>query len=211
MKEPIKLTTKISTPKSLLIILLVFILFFLFWLGLKYQEYILPKALKSKVLQPQISKSPSVKLTLKCDLYGFSRKEDFLSQYTVKKGDTLLLITKSQLGDVSRINELITLNKDKYPSLSIENPFLEQAWILSLPPKSFGLTTGQLFEFSGEITTIEKDGYWAISEPGSTVALFLDKNTKFIRKTTFNKGDCVKAIYETISLGSYKVLSVSPQ
>src|SRR6185437_15394945 len=46
-------------------------------------------------------------------------KDEFFQKYTAKPGDTLFSIAKSQLGDVSRVNELVNLNKTQYPTLSV--------------------------------------------------------------------------------------------
>ncbi len=64
---------------------------------------------------------------VQCKDYGWNNGEDVLPNYTVKKGDTLLSISKKILGDPSRVQELINLNKGKYP-ISLKDSFIEQGW-----------------------------------------------------------------------------------
>ncbi|MBR4328355.1 MAG: peptidoglycan DD-metalloendopeptidase family protein [Candidatus Riflebacteria bacterium] len=59
-------------------------------------------------------------------------------EYTVQPGDYLIKIASEQMGDGSRWQELVELNKDKYPSL-LSNPNLIYAgWVLTLPAGSKG-------------------------------------------------------------------------
>lgn len=59
-------------------------------------------------------------------------------EYTVQSGDYLIKIASEQMGDGSRWQELVELNKDKYPSL-LSNPNLIYAgWVLTLPAGSKG-------------------------------------------------------------------------
>ena len=79
----------------------------------------------------------------------------FFQEYTVKKGDTLLSISKEKLQDPVKATDIITLNKEKYPSLSYNNQLqiLEPGWKLILPPaglntigSSFAVSNGKLLE-----------------------------------------------------------------
>lgn len=148
----------------------------------------------------------------KCQLYGFNDKKNFLPEYTVKAGDTLLSIANKELGSVSRVNEIIELNKDRYPSLSIENPFIEQNWTLFLPPPYLTSTNGKLLEFDGELSEIRNDGNWVIKDLDSTVTLRPDKNVKMIGKTSFEVGDCVRVLYQPgAQIPDLTVFSVTSQ
>lgn len=129
-----------------------------------------------------------------------SQKGEFLETYIVKKGDTLLSISKNQLKDVSRIGELIELNKDRYPELSVKSPFLEQGWGLYLPPDSTIRTSGSIAQVKGVIKSIrENDGAWEIgsaSTPGHYAALSVNKNTVISTGINPKVGDCIKALVD---------------
>jgi len=46
-----------------------------------------------------------------------------------------LAIARNKLRDVSRVGDIIYINRDRYPGLSIQNPYIEIGWLLYLPPK----------------------------------------------------------------------------
>ena len=81
---------------------------------------------------------------VRCSFYGSLDQDFYLTKYTVRKGDTLLSIAKNELGDSSRVDELIGLNKTWYPNLSIQNPFIKAGWELRIPPKFFPKSSGIL-------------------------------------------------------------------
>ena len=53
-------------------------------------------------------------------------------EYTVKPGETLVMIAKVQLGQPGRMTEIATTNYDRYPSLRTSND-VEPGWKLRLP------------------------------------------------------------------------------
>jgi hypothetical protein len=130
--------------------------------------------------------------------YENAPKSAYLDQYVVQKGDSVLSIARDQMGDVSRVTELIELNKDVYPDLSLNNSFLEIGWIVYLTPKEFGITTGKLVYGAGKITGIN----------GNRVTLknyinqesyghhYMDESTIYVGKTMeeIAVGDCVNVI-----------------
>lgn len=200
-------TTVTPLSKTIAMILFVFLPILGFYFGMNYEERIL---LQNQSLKNSLPVNQTVTPTVyasKCTKSNFSSKEEFLTKYTVKQGDTLLSISKSQLKNVSRVNEIIELNKDRYPNLSINTPFLEQGWILFLPPSFTTSTNGKLYEINGEITEVRSDGTWAIIGQYSTEKR-PDKDTKFPEKKDFKVGDCVKVMFEG---DTQRVLSVSPQ
>lgn len=131
--------------------------------------------------------------------------DDYLEKYTVKKGDTLLSIAKSELDNSSRVQELIQLNKNTYPELSLENPFIEVGWSFYLPPKDV-VTTGVLAKGHGEITEIHQS-YWLVMYGQGGVHLEWDSSTKFENKAIdqYKEGDCITYLIDS------KAISVSPQ
>lgn len=137
--------------------------------------------------------SPPASPHTKCNKYGVLPKIEGLSTYTVKQGDSLLSIAKSQLGNPSRANELARLNNDTYPGLSVSNPFLEVGWILALPPQKNTLL-GSLNVVAGEIVVYSSGNGWGIFWPGSG----LDKLNSNIPEG-YKNGTCVIAVYQQIS------------
>ncbi len=53
-------------------------------------------------------------------------------EYTVKDGDTLVMIAKVQLGQAGRMTEIATTNYDRYPSLRTSSD-IKPGWKLRLP------------------------------------------------------------------------------
>lgn len=94
-----------------------------------------------------------------CEKNGYYKKEEFLQKYTVKKGDSLLSIATSQLGDFTRVNELTMLNEDKYLS------FAEEGWELFLPPPQ--QTSGRIKKFGGKIYKIDDNYVYIQLHPGT--------------------------------------------
>lgn len=133
-------------------------------------------------------------------LSGRSQKKEFLKTYKVLRGDSLLSISRDQLKDVSRVNELIELNKDNYPKLSVGNSFIEQGWGLYLPPDFTTKTSGMLAELKGEIRAVRpNDGAWEVGDPAASshfAALYVDKDTKIFADATPKVGDCIKAVVD---------------
>lgn len=84
---------------------------------------------------------------------GTSTSTDKKVEYTVQPGDFLIKIANEQMGDGSRWQELVELNKDKYPSL-LSNPNLIYAgWVLTLPSGSKG-NSGSSSSKSGSSSTL---------------------------------------------------------
>lgn len=145
--------------------------------------------------------------------------EKYLNEYIVKNGDTLLSIAKNQLGDSSRVNEIITLNKEKYPTLSLENSFIEIGWKFLLPPKSYGVTNGLIFIVHG--TLYYGMPYWGISlNPTSVKDSYVDiseiqpDDVQKFSNLGLSSGDCVTIVYQEIDYKinhSRKVLEVLKQ
>ena len=150
----------------------------------------------------------------KCTL-GLIPKDSYLDTYIVKPGDTILSIARTELGDVSRVNELIALNVDRYPSISVQTPLIEQGWSLYLPPKTINKSSGIIAAVNGEVIRKE-DKYWwlrtrAINSQQGDFPLVLDNATKFIGIKLLQIGDCVKVIYDTENPQGITALVISGQ
>jgi len=78
--------------------------------------------------------------------------------YTIKLGDSLNSIAKNELGDSTRLNEIVILNEEAYPTLASQPSYLEAGWKFKLPPKDIIIEWAkQLAEFSGQIVFISSD------------------------------------------------------
>jgi hypothetical protein len=213
MDLPRSFNTVTPFSKTLTLVLFVSLPFVGFYFGYQYHKNIFPEILPTnatiyKNFQASITPSSS---TLACAKQGLQSKDDYLPIYVVKKGDSLLSIAKSQLGNSSRINELITLNKDRYPQLSVGQPFLEQGWKLNVIPKNFGITNGNVYIFSGNIELYPNNpNFWGVKWNGGSGGTFsikeLNNNQGNIQ---FKNGDCVTVIYQAGE--TEKTFSIIPQ
>ncbi|OGH11835.1 MAG: hypothetical protein A2857_04020 [Candidatus Levybacteria bacterium RIFCSPHIGHO2_01_FULL_36_15] len=199
-------------PDFIRIIILIILPIIGFFMGIKYQQ---ERAISDTIKSTQAdSKNTTIyKKSGKCLHYGAVMKEDALEKYTVKPGDSILSIVKTKLNNPSRINEFIELNKEKYPNLTLENPFLEQGWTLVLPP-IYAITSGKLSIFDAEIIKIGPNGEWNMEGDNNSFTKKPDAKTKFISKLSFTKGDCIRIIFDyggNLGYGFGGVVMVSPQ
>lgn len=161
----------------------------------------------SKTTQPSPSISATAENSNACQKYGVDNYENFLRKYIVKKGDTLLSIAKNELGDASRINELITLNKERYPELTVKNPFLEVGWELYLSPAFITKSSGNVMQLSGVLESMD-GSHWSvrIDESQKVInAIYLQPTTQMADKTTFAVGDCISVLMEEQSHDAYRI------
>lgn len=146
---------------------------------------------------PQADKSSLKSTPLVCNKSGFQPKQNYLTSYAVKKGDSLLSIARDALLDKSRVNELVEVNKEFYPKLSLENPFLEEGWKLYLPPKE--VTNGLIYVISGNLSITDKG--WGVSwNNGGAGPFALEELKKFKEEATIKSGDCVTVLYQGSNL-----------
>lgn len=147
-------------------------------------------------------------------LYGYLHEDEFLVKYTAQRGDTLLSIAKNELGDISRVHQLINLNTNWYPHLSLENPFIEVGWELRLPPTYIKSSVRELWGINqwtiqGKIVK-ETEEFFHIKQvvdgPGGYI-LEKTRDTVYLGQDSFAEGDCVIAIFHLPA----KLLVISPQ
>lgn len=142
-------------------------------------------------------------------------KDRFFIIYTVKAGDTLLSIARKQLGDVSRIDELINLNKGQYPNLSQLSPKLPVGTKLYVTPKDFPENTGDLWVAEGLV--IESDpGHFILSISQSQNVggedIYINANTKFMGEMrSLKRGDCISVVIDYMGNYTHKALVILPQ
>lgn len=136
-------------------------------------------------------------LGTKCVHYGWTDGSESLPSYMVKRGDTLLSIAKDELSDSGRVEELIALNKGGHPSLSMQSPFIEQGWVLVLPPKNSKHTSGHLKQMQGELVDITGGAAWMIYSPGTGgTGPWLPSRMVASAPTELKKSDCVRMLYD---------------
>ncbi|MBP7118632.1 LysM peptidoglycan-binding domain-containing protein [Candidatus Woesebacteria bacterium] len=129
-----------------------------------------------------------------CKYEDITSAHEFLPKYIVKKGDTLLSIATKETGDVSRADELVKINKDKYSSLSVKNPFLEVGWNIDLPPVGVKETNGLLYAESGRLS-IGNLG-WGTGYPRKSQRYQLATLNALLLNQDIKEGDCVTIIFQ---------------
>lgn len=144
-----------------------------------------------------------------CNTYGSESKDKFLPSYVTQKGDSLLAIAKRKLSDVSKVNEIIILNNDRYPSLSLSNPFIEIGWVLFLPPPGVTGFQFDLAQVTGEISKLPKgngEQRYGFRIPNGLGSFTLTPAREYsISPDLLKVGDCVKMLMETNTGNVYKL------
>lgn len=160
-----------------------------------------------------LTKLVQQKLESKCEFYGQLDEEFYLDKYIAQKGDTLLSIAQNQLGDNSRVDELIQLNKQGYPSISIQNPTIEVGWELQVLPKVFPKSTGSIEGISGEITNITDREIVIniLSNKKVETVSYITPQTVYLGKNPFKIGDCVHIVKDSYGPVETGILAVSLQ
>lgn len=158
--------------------------------------------------------STNKKIVSKCQTEFDVSKDEYLHSYTVKKGDSLLSISKNELGTPARVQELITLNSGVYPHFindnKTNNNFLEIGWIIYLPPKDIN-TSGFLYYWKGEFIA-ETDQALTFQTGNTRVGQLIhvfDKtqDTKTLGKSIFHKGDCANVLVDANDKYRAKVIT----
>jgi len=189
----------------ILILILIAAVVFLLWLAYKK---ISPEEEIGSLKEEQ--KTADYKPHGNCRKYGKSDEKDFLPQYEVKRGDALLAVVKNEVGDVTRLDEVINLNKDRYPIEMLKEGFLEVGWVLNLPPEFVESSNGTITEMNGEFAGIAENGRWVVRGGDAFYwgGFLPDSQTLFPKGKDFQVGDCIKYIIEGQTI---RVFSVSPQ
>ena len=166
-------------------------------------------------LTPTPTLSPAICKRITYPTAGRSpTKDKFLNVYTTVQGDTLLSISKKQLGDVSRVNELLNLNKSQYPTLT-QSSIIPAGSKLYVTPKDFPENTGDLWIAEGPV--IESDlGHFVlmISTNPNDGGEDIDTNstTKYMNGiTSIKRGDCISVVIDYMGNDSHNALVIWPQ
>ena len=160
-----------------------------------------------------LTKLVKQKLESKCEFYGQLDKEFYLDKYIVQKGDTLLSIAQNQLGDNSRVDELIQLNRQTYPSISIQNPKIEANWELEIPAKIYPKSSGIIESVGGKVTGQNSKSITINLKRDSVVEQisYFNSYTKFLSVNAFKIGDCVYIVKDGSARAEAGILAISPQ
>jgi hypothetical protein len=166
---------------------------FSFLAGNKYQKGVCEATRDNEIKARQQQFIEQDKLIGNCPTYDSNvPKKDYLNIYTVKPGDTLLSIARSQMGDASRVTELINLNKEEYPQLSMAKSFLEVGWKLFVLPKVLPRTNGNIIELKGEVDKITSEAIWVRGD--NWVSMGNIHGDTVMPPTPVKRGDCVSFI-----------------
>lgn len=203
-KFPITFFKSISKFGILLFIILAFTLGFYF--GIQYEKQILSNANynqnpKSTNIQDQ-NKRP----TKQCKVFDENQIKDFIYvKYTVKKGDTVLSVAQDQLGSSSRVADIIYVNMNDYPGLSIQSPYIEPGWILYLPRpfiKKINIYDQKYASYqlptviSASILKINADNSWTLTWGQGATSTRTYADSVFInkQKSEYKEGDCLTIV-----------------
>lgn len=188
-----------------LVIAIVLILSTLFLIG--------SKKAKLYVNNSNQTGSRETNVSSRCPSYGLLDKDFYLNKYTVKKGDTLLLIAKYELGDSSRVDELIEINKTWYPSLSIQAPNIEVGWQLRIPPKFFPKSSGFIIGEGGKVLRDREDSMLINLKSDQRIETLISKTPqiKYLGSSSFKQGDCVYVIGDASARAGAGILVISSQ
>lgn len=164
-------------------------------------------------VQPTNNKSYEEKI---CQMSVDIPMEQYLRVYKVKKGDTLLSISRTQLGTNDRMKEIIQLNNGIHPDLQNYDTStqIQEGWNLYLPPSFVKSTTGILYAWKAKVLE-ETEAGWTLYT-GSDYAGFRsysfqkDENTKYFGADSFHAGNCITVLFE-LANGGYKTIAISPQ
>lgn len=143
-----------------------------------------------------------------CPSYGISDKSTYLRIYIVRTGDTIEEIARTQLGNVSRADEIRNLNSDTVPTKTAFPLTITPGKQIYLPPDYIHESTGYLTEYKVEITRITDTGLWyGYYETSPYYEFAPDRRTLYRTKKPVKVGDCVKVLEDVQKLR--RVLSIS--
>jgi hypothetical protein len=163
-----------------------------------------------------ISKMSFGKNSQSCPQQGITEDRDILyTAYTVERGDSLLSIAKNELSDTTRVGDIIYINQQVYPGLSMQNPLIEVGWKIYLPPQYFnkvelaGSTPKLLYGEYGKIVQIDTGNRWIIEtdELNPKRELIIDTDTQFVNSSReiYEVGDCIFAVREQMGNKVYAI------
>ena len=164
-------------------------------------------------MPPTPTLSPSLCKRITYPTAGRSEAKDrFLKTYTLRPGDTLLSIAKTQLGDVSRVNELVNLNKAQYPDLSQPSPTLPAGTKLYITPKDFPENTGDLWVAEGLVKASDT-GHFVLtisqSPNNGGEDIYTNSNTKFMNgMKAIKRGDCISVVIDYMGNATHNALGI---
>jgi len=210
-----------SKPKVAKYFLYVLVPVITFFLGMIYSQYSGSKLFFNEYLGKEQQTSvvtvssavPEPQEREDCSIYGPLLISQFLEEYVVKPGDTLLSVAEDELGDVSRASEIVALNQrlDRYPERSLSNPFIEQGWKLFMPPENVKQTSGNIQAYAGEIEEIGDTEFVIGFKGGGGGKVNINADTKFLLKSRkdYQIGDCLFQI-EDVRREGVRALFVLP-
>lgn len=150
---------------------------------------------------PSPTITPTIVKEKACSKTGLSQKWEYLDPYVIKEGDSLQSIIAKELGDPTRLSEVVQLNGQGQ---------LMVGSTLYLPPKSISKSSGNIRQVNGRL--IERDdSMWHISfnadKNGQGLLIPTFWFESLANKGLYNVGDCLTILFDE----GYKVFSVTLQ
>lgn len=136
-----------------------------------------------------------------CSKYGFAQKWEYLTSYTIKENDNINNIAKNELGDETRVNEILKING--------VGPLVVGS-TLYLPPASIPKSSGNLKQIYGKISDKNSSSWHVLltqdsKGQGILIPTFLFQ--KVANKDSFKISDCVKVFLDD----GYEVYTIALQ
>lgn len=152
-----------------------------------------------RVLQPD-----AVPNTCNVPAHGADSSYQY-EEYTVQKGDTLSSIAQEELGNKTRVQELIVLNEERLPTLKRNPEWVEPGWTLLLPPKEFEITEHELAELRGYVHMVAADRVIISTTQNleQQTHIYITSKSQFVKagdiitKESVQPGDCISAVVRT--------------
>lgn len=203
-----------TKPMMFFAIFFVVMSFILFISGMYYQ-YKLDLKNKDKIVASLAGTSLDTeedygKATKLCENNEISDKDQYLSTYIVKKGDTLKSIATNKLGDGNRTKEIENLNNTQPNKMHYLPLDLYPGKKIFLPPEYVKESSGYLNEFNLVVTRITEEGLiYGYGNVGGYRRILPDDNTYYPDNKNLKVEDCIKSVVDMEN--GQRVLSISYQ
>ncbi|MBP7832233.1 MAG: hypothetical protein KA035_00460 [Candidatus Levybacteria bacterium] len=149
-----------------------------------------------------VGSDTKVDLEAICPKSGVIPKDEYLVKYIIQEGDSMKSIAQKELGDETRVSEIITLNEGAQGIMAGSTVYL--------PPPDVAKSTGKLALVAGRIVRLD-NAVWQISYGGGVDGLGLAIPAYYFSSVTnkadFKLGDCVTIFLDD----GVKVFTVTKQ
>lgn len=154
------------------------------------------------VQNADVSSNSHVDLEAICPKSGVLPKDEYLPKYIIQEGDSMKSIAQKELGDETRVSEIVTLNEGAQGIMAGSTIYL--------PPPEITKSSGKLAQVAGRIVRLD-NAVWQLSYGGGVDGLGLAIPAYYFsavgNKADFRLGDCVTVFLDD----GVKVITVTKQ